>query len=99
MPDNTETLDNYQGISVDFEELSGVEAMGTAYMNILLSGDNNAPAKGSPSYRIEAEGFTGSNAIGTLNLQYQFSAATPALRAQPQFVEPASVWISKPQKP
>ena len=86
VPAETTTL-NSQGISVNFEALPHIPAQQSAYFNLLVTGDNSAPAQGRFSYRVEVEGFTGDNALGTVTVNYQLSEAKPALRAQPSHLE------------
>lgn len=88
IPNGTDTQAQLPvGITVTHEPLATISANTAKNLNVNFSGDNTAAEKGMLSYRIEADGHSGANALGVINIVYTLSEATPAITPKPAFLD------------
>jgi Concanavalin A-like lectin/glucanases superfamily len=75
------------GISASSLPIGSISPTSSSNLTIQFTGDNTATASGLVSYRVEADGHTGADALGTVNIRYTLSTASPAIITSPTFVD------------
>jgi PKD repeat protein/uncharacterized membrane protein YgcG len=75
------------GVTVNYQPITTIAANTYKDLTLNFSGDNTAADSGVITYRIEADGHTGSTALGTTTLVYALSPAAPAITTKPTFID------------
>lgn len=75
------------GVTVNYQPVATIAANTYKDLTLNFSGDNTAADSGIVTYRVEADGHTGPNALGTTTLVYKLSPAAPAIKTKPTFIE------------
>ena len=75
------------GVSLSHYSIDEIPEGETRLLDIKMYGDNSATDTGTIRFAIEADNFTGSNAIGYLTLDYRLSAARPSIVASPFYID------------
>ncbi len=76
------------GLSVALPDAVSIAPRGRKYLKLRFSGANTAAQQGTLRYKVVADGHTTDpTALGIVTLNYKLSQATPALVAQPSYID------------